>query len=378
MGAAWYIAVKDLRALSRDRLALFWVLGFPLLFALFLAGVLEAGLGGETAKLSVGLVVKSEAPPVAALRAELERSTRLTLAATSAASAEERVRRGDDVAFVVLEAGAGGTPDLNLPKVHILVDPAHVLDGERVRAEVLLALEKVLSRANEAEASATAPAVGVRPTQSVSVQTLGTANVPRGAADYVFAPAVLWGLIGCSACFAISIVAERARGTLQRLAAAPISRASILFGKALACALACSGVALLISLVMGVALGVSFPAGGKLLLALASSVACFSGITMLLSVLGKTEQSVAGAGWGSLIVLAMLGGGMVPQSFMPPWLSAFGSVSPVSWGIVALEGALWRGFSYVELAPHCALLLGTGCACFALGSLRLRRAFRYA
>jgi ABC-2 type transport system permease protein len=245
------------------------------------------------------------------------------------------------------------------------VDPARVLDGERVRAEVLFPRETLLSPA-------------LRPAQSVSVQTLSLVNVPRGAGDYVFAPAVLWGLIGCAACFAISIVAERARGTLQRLAAAPISRASILFGKSLACALACAGVALLIALVMGVGFGIRFTAPGKLLLALASSVACFSGITMLLSVLGKTEQSVAGAGWGSLIILAMVGGGMVPQSFMPAWLTAFGQVSPVSWGIVALEGALWRGFSYAELAPHCALLCATGCACFALGSVRLRRAFRYA
>jgi ABC-2 type transport system permease protein len=374
MSAAWYIALKDLRALLRDKLALFWVLGFPLLFALFLAGLLEAGLGGPTAKLAVGLVSKSDGPAVAAVRAELEHSARLELHPDDEATAEASVRRGDHVAFVVLEAGAAPeaavapavTP--NVPKVRIVVDPARVLDGERVRAEVLLAFEKLLARGNESAAAS----------ESVSLTTLSTSNLPRGAGDYVFAPAVLWGLIGCAACFAISLVAERARGTLQRLAAAPISRASILLGKALACALACVSVALAIALVMGIGIGIRFSEPAKLLLALASSVACFSGITMLLSVLGNTEQSVAGAGWGSLIVLAMVGGGMVPQSFMPAWLTTFGQVSPVSWGIVALEGALWRGFSYAELAPRCALLLGTGLVCFAVGSLRLRRAFRYA
>jgi ABC-2 type transport system permease protein len=356
VSAVWHIAVKDLRALVRDRMALFWVLGFPLVFAVFLAAVLEAGLGGTTAPLPVQLVDEAGSPAAAALVAALASNARLATTGAGEASALEQVRRGDALAALFVRTSGALGP----LSVSIIVDPARELDGERLRAEVERALGRAASDASR-----------------VTLSRLTTGTAPRRASDYVFAPAVLWGLIGCAACFAISLVAERARGTLRRLAAAPIHRRQILLGKALACGLACLIVAALIALVMALGFSVRFPAPGKLALALVSSALCFSGITMLLSVLGKTEQGVAGAGWGTLIVLAMFGGGMVPLSLMPAWLSDLGQLSPVRWGIVALEGALWRGYSYAELAQSCAVLIATGVLCFAVGATLLGRAFRY-
>ncbi|NLX24072.1 MAG: hypothetical protein GXY55_20675 [Phycisphaerae bacterium] len=72
-------------------------------------------------------------------------------------------------------------------------------------------------------------------------------------------------------------------------------------------------------------------------------------------VLGKTESSVGGAAWTCLLVMAMLGGGMVPQMLMPPWMDAVGCVSPVRWAILSLEGGIWRGFTLRERAcrPAC-------------------------
>ena len=66
---------------------------------------------------------------------------------------------------------------------------------------------------------------------------------------------------------------------------------------------------------------------------------------MLISTLGRTEQSASGAGWAILLVMAMLGGGMVPLFVMPAWMATASNVSPVKWAILALEGALWRGFT---------------------------------
>jgi ABC-2 type transport system permease protein len=281
------------------------------------------------------------------------------------ATAIDRVRRGEGVAALIVEAPEAAARDAAAQRplrLTLLVDPARELDGERIRAE----LQRVLALPSTDSQS-----------PQVVLERLLTGGVERRPSDYVFAPAVLWGLIGCAACFAISLVAERSRGTLRRLAAAPIHKRQILLGKALACGLACLAVAGLIALSMGVGFSVRFPSPLKLALALLSTALCFSGITMLLSVLGKTEQSVAGAGWGALIVLAMLGGGMVPMSLMPAWLADLGHVSPVRWGIVALEGALWRDFTYAELARSCAVLIATGVASFGIGAAFLGRAFRY-
>jgi len=60
----------------------------------------------------------------------------------------------------------------------------------------------------------------------------------RSQWDISFPQAMLWGVLGCVAGFAISIARERSAGTLQRLLASPLSLQRILLGKALACFLA--------------------------------------------------------------------------------------------------------------------------------------------
>src|SRR5262249_46109858 len=110
-----------------------------------------------------------------------------------------------------------------------------------------------------------------------------------------------------------------------------------------------------------------------LLLAVVCTAFCFSGIMMLVSTLGKTQSAVAGAGWGVLLPMAMGGGGMVPLMAMPDWMLTLSNVSPVKWGILALEGATWRGYSLAEMATPCGILLAVGAACFALGVRSLAR-----
>jgi ABC-2 type transport system permease protein len=63
---------------------------------------------------------------------------------------------------------------------------------------------------------------------------------------------------------------------------------------------------------------------------------------------------------------------MVPLFAMPAWMQAAGTVSPVKWSILALEGAIWRGFTPAELAVPCAVLLAVGVAGFLLGAWRYR------
>jgi ABC-2 type transport system permease protein len=48
--------------------------------------------------------------------------------------------------------------------------------------------------------------------------------------------------------------------------------------------------------------------------------------------------------------------------------------SPVKWGILAMEGAIWRGFSVFEMVVPCVVLLAIGISFFSLGVLMLRRA----
>ena len=94
---------------------------------------------------------------------------------------------------------------------------------------------------------------------------------------------------------------------------------------------------------------------------------CFVGIMMGLSIFGKTEQAVDGAAWAILLILAMFGGGMVPIEFLPEWMQNVGSATPIKWSIMAIEGALWRKFTYVELLWPGLLLFSWGTVCLIVG-----------
>jgi ABC-2 type transport system permease protein len=351
MRAAIWLASKDLCLLLRDKVALFWVLGFPLVFALFLGGVLRAGLRGEQAPLEV-IVVSGSAE--VALAQALGREPRLLVQVAGAEEAHDLVRRGKAVALVE-ETGLG--------RARLGTDPSRAIEAAFVR-EAVTAVLKQVTPASEAAAS-------------VTVETKSVAEA-RGSGpretEYVYPAAILWGLIGCAACFAISMVTERTQGTLLRLVAAPIHRSSILGGKALACLTSCLTVTALLSLVAVIVFGLRFERPLAVAVALLSAALCFVGVTMLLSLLGRTEQSVAGAGWAVLILMAMLGGGMVPLSFMPDWLLSVSHLSPAKWSILALEGATWRGFSYSELLVPCGVLLGIAVLGFGMGATVLARA----
>jgi ABC-2 type transport system permease protein len=194
----------------------------------------------------------------------------------------------------------------------------------------------------------------------------------RSQWDVSFPQAMLWGILACAAGFAITIVRERKQGTFLRLQVAPVSRAQVLAGKATACFLAVlSVIAIMVALVTWLGMRPERP----LLLALAAVCIafCFVGIMMLMSVIGKSEEAVSGAAWGANMLMAMFGGGMIPLVFMPKFMKTLSDFSPAKWSVLALEGSIWRGFSFAEMLTPCAVLVGVGAVCLAIGGMILSR-----
>lgn len=189
----------------------------------------------------------------------------------------------------------------------------------------------------------------------------------RSPWDITFPQGMLWGVLACAATFAISIVRERKQGTLLRLEAAPVSRWQVLAGKAVACALAVLLVIVLLT-GLGVALGMRPRSPGLLVVATLSVAFCFVGVMVLMSVVGKTEEAVSGAAWAGNMVMAMFGGGMIPLAFMPGFMETLSNASPVKWSILALEGAIWRGFSPGEMLLPCGVLVAIGAVAMAVGA----------
>jgi ABC-2 type transport system permease protein len=205
--------------------------------------------------------------------------------------------------------------------------------------------------------------------------TLDSQARPPSPYAVTFPQGIVWAVLACAATFALSLVDERKRGTLMRLAVAPISRLHVLAGKGLACLLAIVSMELVLILVALTVFGVRPTSWGLLAAALASTALGFVGVMVLLAVLGRHTSSAAGLSWAILMVVAMLGGGMLPLFLMPPWLQTLAKASPVAWSISAIEGGMWRGYGAAEMLPPCLALVALGLGCLAVGARSLRRGF---
>ncbi len=415
------LAHKDLLVLLRDRVSLIWMFAFPLVFAAFFGAVFGGGGPGKSNPLRVCAVAENLTPSGRLLLDRLDASDALTVDVLPREQARDAVRRGERLAFLDLVR----VPDDDLgmfsgaqPQIEIGIDPSRqaekgllqgllmeavfagfreiLTDPDKSRAQLrnsrarieadpdvpimqklalstfFVAFEKFLDTPGLAAGGGNVGggAAAMQP-QITTVAVTRERSGPPNAWSISFPQSVLWAILGCACGFAISLVRERTTGTMVRLLTAPIDHASILAGKALACGLSCCGVTALLLTVGVVVFGVRVGNVPLLLLATVCTAVCFSGLTMLLASLGRTEQAVAGLSWGVLLLCAMLGGGMVPQIAMPGWMLEVGAVSPARWAITALEGAIWRGFSFGEMVMPCVVLVAIGLVTGWLGSRRL-------
>lgn len=419
MKKAMLLAVKDVRVILSDKGNIFWVFGFPVLFALFF-GAIFSGIGREPSGMKVAVVDEDGSELSSLYVSKLESHESLKTVRLDRDEAIDRVRRGKVAAAVVLKPGFGGgfgaVFDSSDPKLEVASDPARQMESGYLQGILAKAQFEALSeRFRDRDwmrdqvgswRDEVATAAGFDNKQGKlyldffdSLDTLlkdvndeyyqtglegGILNVakldvqrerkgPATPFQITFPQAMIWAILGSTATFAIAIVKERTNGTFQRLRVGPLGRAHILGGKGLACFATCS----LVMCIQWVGARTIFrmPIDNPLLLVLAAActILCFAGFMMFVSTLGRTEQSVAGAGWAMLMIMAMIGGGMIPLFVMPPWLRSLSHISPVKWGIYAIEGAIWRHFTLAEIAGPCLILLAIGTVFFSLGVFMLRR-----
>lgn len=420
------LALKDIRLQTRDYFGLFWIVIFPLLYALFFGSVFSGTQGGSGRRLSLAIIDEEQSAGSKAFVERLAKSPSLRVEQKSKEEAHEAVLKGKLAAYLVIQGGFGEGGMAfggSGKKLELAIDPARQADAGMLQGILMEAvfvdmqemftnpakgqesLRKTLDQLKGAKdikldgkeplaaglkhfeqglkfmdeflktpAAKGGDSKGPAFTLVDLKQKAVTANVeqPRNSFEITFPQSIMWGLMGCVASFSISIVIERTQGTFLRLRTSPLTWNQVLAGKGLACFLTSVFVVTALLLFSSLVLGVRL--GNPLLLALAvaSCGICFTGLMMLFSTLGKTEAGVAGAGWGIMMPMAMIGGGMIPLLFMPDWMQTASNLSPVKWGIYSLEGAIWRGFGLMDMILPCTILVAVGMAGFALGVWKLR------
>jgi ABC-2 type transport system permease protein len=297
------------------------------------------------------------------------------------------VERGDLAAGLVLPADydaavrAGRTAD-----VRYLARPDEYGQQVGITVQAVVAEQAALLRAagfaadqtgepfDRALGTAETVATGL-PAVTVATSTVGEALFPDdigrfdlGASTQLLLFVFLTSLVGSTA-----LVETRRLGVSRRMLATPTGAGTILIGEALGRVAVALVQGLIIMLGAGLLFGVQWgdPLGAAALLALFALAA--SGAAMLMGAVFRTEQQAGGFGIMLGLVLAALGGSMMPIELFSDTMRTVAKFTPHAWANEGFAELVRRDGGLLDIAPQLGVLAGYAVGLFAVGAWLLRR-----
>ena len=381
MRAAWAVTVVELRRFLRDRSNIFFTFIFPFMLVV----VIGAQFGGGA---SNGRVVLTDETSALGQRIAAELTAReLTVEVDPAAQARETLARGRADAGVLIEAEdaaafeAGEPVQLDLvlastsgsSAVAPLVRSA-VAEIDREQAGVA-ALEQVgvgsgtaQDAWRDAEEQVPPADVQVVDTDEVSQAFAGVTGFDVGASSQVLLFVFLTALAGSA-----TLIDARRHRVIARTLAAPVSTAAVVGGQALGRWVIAFFQGVYVMAGTALLFGVSWGNVGLGLLVLAVFATVAAGTAMAIGSLLDNEGAASGLGVGLALVLAALGGCMVPQEIFPASLKFVSSLTPHGWGYRAFAEIQRHDGTLADIAGQLGVLAGFAVVTLLLGSLLLRR-----
>ena len=383
MRAVVALTSAALRRISRDRIALFFMVVLPVVvilvigatvggFDTFDVGVVDRGAGPLGARLARELdsdraLVVHRYDSLDAARAALRR-VEIDAVVVLPAGMDARLRAGESVEVPVLGEQASETNRAARTAVdRVIARESARLQAARVTVDARGgSFDAALARA--AQLDAATPDVGVTRRSVDSTSDF----LPNGFSYAAPTMLVLFVFINSMAGGA-AMIQNRDLGIHDRMLAGPVRPMAIVAGEAVSYLVIALGQSALIVAVGAVVFGVSWgpPLAAIALVAAWAFVGAAAG--MVCGTLFRTPEQATAIGPPVGIVLGMLGGCMWPLEIVGPVMRTLGHVVPHAWAVDAWIDLLSRGGSFATIAPKLGLLAIYGVCFLALASLRLRR-----
>jgi ABC-2 type transport system permease protein len=401
---------KDLLLFFSDRRAVIMSFVAPIAIASFFGSVFSgANTTGAPQRIPVAIVDQDESRISKAILAGASRDRNFDVTTPEADAARASIRRGDVTVGIVIPPGFGDAAGRALfaasqkPQLTMWYDPSHATElalvrgvmtehvmeavsqemfsgagGQALLDETLDSLEtagmsgerkallrQLLTTARElyrqpsVQGDASTVRRGLTMPYSVAEDAVTSGeNVAYNGYAHSFAGMAIQFLLFASIDLGIGILLERERGLWKRLRSAPLSRFTLLGGKAASGAI----IALMTLFVsFGFAVAVfDVRIAGSLPGFLVVSVACAamaSTFGLLIASLGGTPGGSRGLASLAVLMMVMLGGAWVPTFIFPAWLQRITVVVPARWAVDGLDAMTWRGLGFeAAVVPTLALL----------------------
>ena len=177
-----------------------------------------------------------------------------------------------------------------------------------------------------------------------------------------------------------TLIRERQQGTLRRLRSTNLGTMTLLLGK-LAPYFAINQLQVVLMLAAGCYLvpllgGEALQLHGSLVLLgimSASLSLCALGLALLIAVSSTTTEQATLLGGTGNIILAALGGIMIPKFVMPATMQSIANWSPMSWGLEGFLDILLRSGNLQDISPEALKLTTLGLSAILLARLILLR-----
>jgi ABC-2 type transport system permease protein len=174
-----------------------------------------------------------------------------------------------------------------------------------------------------------------------------------------------------------TFIKERDQGSLLRLESMPVAAGVVIGGKVLPYLVInllqmalCFAVGLFVlPLLGGEALRFGYSWGGIVVLSLAASLAAI-GFGLLVALFARTTEQATAFGATAILLLAALGGIMVPKMLMPAQLQAIAAYSPLGWALDGFLDLFVRDADLADILPRAGRLMAFAVLCFAIAMWR--------
>jgi len=299
----------------------------------------------------------------------------------------DQLRKGALKYVIVLEPGLSdelAAPSLPMrASVRLLAEPG--IDGNllaALHAELLAAAGELKARTALVDAGAPTPPPGASIGALVQAQRHAGEGATRPTAVQQNVPAwLVFGMFFVVASLSSLLIQERGTGTLARLRSLGVPRLALLLSKAvpyvgvnlLQAALMLAVGVWLMPRLGGDALSLAGVHWGALAVAVGAVSLAAVGLSLALACAVRTPAQAATVGPIVNVLMAAVGGIMVPKFVMPPVMQRLAEFSPMNWGLEALLTVLLRGGGVAAVLPDALKLLVFALLMLGLATLLFRR-----